>query len=168
MIAKVALAVGVLVAGCPIPWRDTMVVQPALEVAVRDESGAAIEGAKVLVVAGTNPHHRLEGTEEQVTDFWGYASFAERSETKTIYPLMMHGVPFYYWEWCVAAEGFAAQTGELGGEPVEPALEVVLVRADAPTFCAFDGGRATIRGDAQAPEEKASEPESSRANAVEQ
>lgn len=147
MIARALFAVGVLVAGCPIPWRDTMVVQPALEVDVRDESGAAVEGARVLVVAGTNPHHQLAGTEELLTDAWGHASFEERSETKTIYPLMMHGVPFYYFEWCVEADGFVSQKGELGGEPVAPTLEVVLAKGGDERHCTAEGGRAEIRSD---------------------
>jgi len=148
---SVRLALPMLIAGCPIPWRDTMVVQPALEVDVRDESGAAIEGATVLIVAGSNPHHQLQGTEEQVTDFWGHASFAERSETKTVYPLMMHGVQFYYFEYCVAKDGFTSMRGELGGDPIDPVLEVVLPPGKATEHCEADGGRASIVGDRAAP-----------------
>jgi hypothetical protein len=147
VIFRGVLGGAILVAGCPIPWRDTMVVQPALEVDVKDESGAMIEGARVLVVAGSNPHHQLQGTEEQTTDAWGHASFEERSETKTVYPLMMHGVPFYYFEWCVEAEGFVAQRGELGGEPVDPVLEVALAKGGDERHCTTDGGRAEIRAE---------------------
>jgi hypothetical protein len=95
----------VLLSGC---WKRDTVVQPKLSFEISGEAGP-VAGAKVSLMTITDPYHRRQALVDATTDVKGGASFEEKRERIWVFPLMMHGVTFYSWEWCVEAPGFAAQ-----------------------------------------------------------
>lgn len=91
--------------GC---WKRDTVVQPKLSFEMRSESGPVV-GARVRLMTITDPYHQRRALVDSVTDANGRVEFEEKRERIWVFPLMMHGVTFYSWEWCVDAPGFAAQ-----------------------------------------------------------
>ncbi len=94
-----------LLSGC---WKRDTVVQPKLSFEISSEAGPIV-GAKVRLMTITDPYHQRLALVDVTTDANGRASFEEKRERIWVFPLMMHGVTFYSWEWCVEAEGFAAR-----------------------------------------------------------
>lgn len=112
--------------GCPIPIPRDTVTRKAFEFVVRDRAGAPIADARVMLLTGTDPHNRVETIDETTTDAEGRAALTEQSEIITTYPLVMHGVAFYYWSWCIEAPGKGATTKAAPREGDAGPLEVVL------------------------------------------
>lgn len=119
-------------------WKRDYVVQPKLDFEVRDAAGP-ISGAKVRLLTSTDPHHRREALVDVVTDARGLASLEEKHERVWIFPLVMHGVPFYSWQWCVEAPGFAAQVSDRRVYP-SGGLTVQLVTSAEAQTCVESGG----------------------------
>ncbi len=130
-----------LLCGC---WKRDTVVLPKLTFEVRSPSGA-VEGARVRLMTITDPYHRRAALNEVLTDASGRVSFDEKREKLWVFPLMMHGVTFYSWQWCVEAPGFSAQVvtehDSLGGT-----REVALLPATSPEQCdEISGGFAIVK-----------------------
>jgi hypothetical protein len=127
--------------GC-IPWRREVLVQPALEIRVTDPEGLPLEDARVLFLAASNPHHVPHHSLELRTGPDGSVTLEERRERETIYPLMMHGVPHYYWTWCAEKPGHEPEVRvEYDPEPLET---LVLERGASGSTCRLDGGRIRV------------------------
>jgi hypothetical protein len=110
-----------LFSGCFIPFPRHAELQPRALFVVLDEKEKPIKNAKVLIQRFSQPHHQIHESFEQFTDDAGVAQFDEVREWETIFPLMMHGVPFYDFAYCAQAPGFNAQWAELpkmNGTPV--------------------------------------------------
>jgi 5-hydroxyisourate hydrolase-like protein (transthyretin family) len=116
VIASIMLALALL-CGCPIPVPSDTVTRPAIDFLVHDAAGTPIPNARVVLLTASDPHGRVEGIEEITTDAEGRASFSERVETLTQYPLMMHGVAFYFWWWCIETPHPTAITSAVTGRP---------------------------------------------------
>ena len=95
-IALVALAVAM-----PAAAQSTGMVKGV----VKDASGQPVEGAKVILIASANPHPIERGREVKMTDANGLAEFDSRHEWR-METLMIHGVEFFFWNWCVEKHGF--------------------------------------------------------------
>ena len=119
-------------------WKRDYVVQPKLDFEVRDAAGP-ISGAKVRLLTSTDPHHRREALVDVVTDARGLASLEEKHERVWIFPLVMHGVPFYSWQWCVEAPGHSAQVSERRVYP-RGAVSVELRSSTSDEHCSESGG----------------------------
>lgn len=120
----VALGVALLIATgcCPIPVPKEYVAVPGVTFEV---TGAPAEGAEVMLVRNERPYIEPPATLvlRERTDADGRVAFDEARETRTVMPLMMHGVPQYVFSWCVSAPGRAAVAGRLDGEVVPVVLE---------------------------------------------
>lgn len=132
--ALLMLAV-VTLCGC---WKRDYVVQPKLDFEVRDAAGP-ISGAKVRLLTSTDPHHRREALVDVVTDARGVASLEEKHERVWVFPLVMHGVPFYSWQWCVEAPGHAAQVSDRRVYP-SGVVSVQLQPSENAERCVESGG----------------------------
>jgi hypothetical protein len=140
--AGLVLVAAAALAGC-IPWQREVLVQPALEFLVVDPQQRPLPGARILFVAGSNPHHVLHHTLRLETDQTGRAAIEAQRETETIYPLMMHGVPFYYWTWCVELDGYAPAVHEMH-DPKAPPLQRIVLEPGAGGACRESGGRIRV------------------------
>jgi len=78
-----------------------------MKIKVCNYKGLPISNAKINFIAGSDPHHVLHHEEKLITDTRGIVSLESRHQFEVVAPLMMHGVPFYYWEWCVEKDGYA-------------------------------------------------------------
>src|SRR5688572_466927 len=146
-----------LALGCPIPLPDRAVTQPGATFVIRDEGGLAIAGAELLLVVGSDPHDKLESTHSFTADAEGRVVVERVVDTRMVFPLMMHGVPFYYYEWCASAPGFVAKTGSLKDDAGE--IGITLVRGDKHGHCTEDSGHAIVRDDRKAPPSDVKAPE---------
>jgi hypothetical protein len=140
--AALGLAAAAATSGC-IPWHREVVVQPALEFRVVDPQQRPVPGARILFIAGSNPHHVLHHSLRLEADEQGRAVLEQQRETETIYPLMMHGVPFYYWAWCVEKDGYAPAVHELH-DAKAPGLQTVVLQPGTGGACREDGGRLRV------------------------
>jgi hypothetical protein len=106
-LARVVLILisAVLLVGCPLPYPVYKEVQPAAQIKALDESGEPIEGAKAVLLAFSNPHAVERGRETEFTDQHGVARFESRREWRKE-AMMMHGVEYFFWNWCVQKPGF--------------------------------------------------------------
>jgi hypothetical protein len=132
-----------LLSGC-IPWRREALVQPALQIRVTSPDGKPLPGARILFVAASNPHGVLHHALELRTDEQGVATLDEERQTETIYPLMMHGVPFYYWTWCVEKDGYVPEVRGIQSPPETPVQTVVLQPGSSGKSCRQHGGRLAV------------------------
>jgi hypothetical protein len=138
-----ALFAASVLAGC-IPWRREALVQPALEIQVVDPDQRPVAGAAVLFLAASNPHHVLHHVLRLETDQQGRVLLEERRESETVYPLMMHGVPFYYWAWCVEKQGFVPAVREIHEPEAGPVQTLVLQPGASEQRCRQTGGRLSV------------------------
>ncbi len=81
-------------------------VQPALTVTVTNAEGQALDGVSVYFASASNPHHMLHHKAVVETDAAGVAQFDAAREWELHVPIMIHGVPFYYFVWCVDSPGY--------------------------------------------------------------
>lgn len=86
----------------------TVTVRPGGEVTVKGTDGEDLPGASVTVYRLSYPHDMPGGDWTVTTNARGVASFVATEEEETVRPLMMHGVPEYYWQVCAEAEGYGA------------------------------------------------------------
>jgi hypothetical protein len=103
----------VLLVGCPLPYPVYKEVQPSAQIKVLDESGEPIEGAKVVLLASSNPHPVERGRETKFTDQHGVAHFESRREWRKE-AMMMHGVEYFFWNWCVQKPDFKTYLSQHG------------------------------------------------------
>jgi hypothetical protein len=125
-----ALAVGTC--GC-IPVKKTYVTWPGRTLRVSDGKGA-IEGAKVRVVRVEHPYSREVDTRTFESGPAGEVKLVEEKTTKTVFPLMMHGVPGYSFRACAEAPGHASASAEWWDDGSKP-VELKLPRGSRP--CVF-------------------------------
>lgn len=114
MIVLIAIAT-VPLTGC---YPRYAMVQPNLSLSVRDETGAPIDGATVFFVAASNPHHMLHHKNTYVTDSDGVVRLKSEREWVLDVPIMIHGVGFYYFAWCVEKSGYVPVRGNLSAVDV--------------------------------------------------
>lgn len=108
MIRRLAVVAALLSgACCPVPWHRTVLDAPGSNVRVIDAAGNAVPGATVTVRRYNlgPPPRRQTGLWTATTSSNGAASFSQSSTGEWVMPLMMHGVPQWAWEVCVAAPG---------------------------------------------------------------
>lgn len=82
--------------------------QPDAKMTVLDGLGKPVHGAKVTLIASSVPHGRERGRSEVTTDSNGMAEF-QSIRAWRIESLMIHGIEYYYWNWCVEKEGFKTE-----------------------------------------------------------
>jgi hypothetical protein len=101
-------------------------VQPASQITVLYESGEPIEGAKVVLLASSHPHPRELGRETKFTDQNGVAAFESRREWRSE-AMIMHGVEYFFWNWCVQKAGFntyLSRHGSSGNFDPQPTIRL--------------------------------------------
>lgn len=103
------------------------ITQPQSQVIVQDEGGGPIEGATVTLLTQFNPHPIEPTRQIKTTDATGTAAFPEVREWQ-FESLMIHGMRFYFWNWCVQKPGF--KTYVTGGRDTkfEEKTEIKLVK----------------------------------------
>jgi hypothetical protein len=107
---------------------NTWELQPASRITVLDESDAPIEGAKVVLLTSSHPHPIERGRETKFTDQHGVAAFESRSEWRAE-AMVMHGVEYFFWNWCVQKPGFKTYITRYGsGGNFDPQPTVRLSR----------------------------------------
>ena len=98
---------------CFVPLPRTVTLVPAARFEVTGaQNGGAIAGARIVLERGSDPHGRPGGRWVERANTLGRFAFERTTADETIMPLMMHGVPFYYWNACVDAPGRAARRTE--------------------------------------------------------
>lgn len=125
----------VLFASC---GKRDYVVQPKLDFEVHSDAGV-VTGAKVWLLTSSDPHHQREALVSVTTGDDGRARFDEKHESIWVFPLMIHGVPFYSWQWCVEAPGYAAQVDDRRANP-SGSVSVRLETASEAQTCVESGG----------------------------
>ena len=113
-----------LLASACIPATREVLVQPLMTMTVVDADKRPVPGASVLFVSASNPHHKLHHALRLTTDEQGRVHLDAKLESETFYPLMMHGVPFYYWGWCVEKAGY--QPTVYQEHPPDESMEVTV------------------------------------------
>lgn len=118
----------------------TVTVRPGGEVTVRSAAGEDLPGATVTVYRFSHPHDMPGGEWVATTDARGVVTFDATQEEQTVRPLMMHGVPEYYWRVCAEAEGHGAAQREWPWADVDtaPASLVLEFPAEADTRSCAD------------------------------
>lgn len=95
----------VWLSGC-VPYPVYKTLQPAAQIAVRDEANHPLPDAEVSLMGYAHPHVFERSRETKHTDGQGIASFASkqewRAESSTI-----HGSEDFFWKWCVRKDGYA-------------------------------------------------------------
>lgn len=129
-----------LLAGACIPWSREVLVQPTMKMTVVDSDKRPIPGASVLFVSGSNPHHKLHHALRLTTDEQGRVHLEAKLESETVYPLMMHGVPFYYWGWCVEKTGYTPAVYQEHQPDESMDVTVVLQPGETAAACQNTGG----------------------------
>lgn len=94
------IMISILSMGCPIPVPQNTIMQPKMQFQTLDPQGKPIEGQKVEVTLGSHPHGKYHYTHFFKSDQNGLVSIKELKKTKWVMPLMMHGVPQYFWVIC--------------------------------------------------------------------
>lgn len=138
--AAIVCAVGC----CPIPMRNTYLVEPDLVVTVVDVAGGPVVGAEVLVVREKVPHGGVTGQWRLVTDSSGVATMSPVTQVERVMPLMMHGVHEYQFSWCASAPGQGAVADSLW-QPIGGPFRVIATLPGGTGACAVvhDEARAT-------------------------
>ena len=93
-------------------------VQPNLTLTVRDQGGEPVDEASVFFVAASNPHHMLHHKDTYITDRDGVVNLKSEREWVLDVPIMIHGVAFYYFAWCVEKRGYVPARGYLSATDV--------------------------------------------------
>ena len=106
------LLVGGSLTGC-VPFPIYTTVQPAAQITVLDENNRPIEEAKVNLIASAHPHPVELGRDIKMTDAGGLAMFDSRHEWRQG-SFMMHGMEFFFWNWCVQKPGFKTYRSNMG------------------------------------------------------
>ena len=97
--------------GCiPIPLPRNVIVQPELHVQVLNEKQKYISNAQVVFVTLSDPHHNVHRYMTFDTDKKGKLYIPEQKEFEWIFPLMMHGIPFYSYHLCIYKDGYITQS----------------------------------------------------------
>ena len=96
------IVAALLLAGC-FPVYKTL--QPSANATVVDELGKPIPEAKVVLIASSYPYGRERFRHQKNTWSNGEAEFPSIREWR-IESLMIHGVEFFFWNWCVEKDGF--------------------------------------------------------------
>ena len=125
----VASIIIVLTAACCLPIPRNAVVQPKIQFQVRDTEGRPVK-ADILLAQWSNPHHRYHGYSTLSTGDLGVLQVEKKRKFEWVMPLMIHGVPFYYWTWCVQATGYAPAQGSTHENPPGKPIVVVLQAGD--------------------------------------
>ena len=93
--------------GCiPIPVPRNTIVQPEIHIQVQDNQQNPIDGSQVLFISMSDPHSQLHHFVKYDTDPLGRVTIPELKELEWIYPLMLHGIPFYNFRLCTHKEGY--------------------------------------------------------------
>jgi hypothetical protein len=114
-IALLVVSLAVTQAGC---YPRYALVQPDLTLTVQDSSGQPISDASVFFVAASNPHHRFHHKGMYTTDASGLVHLDSQREWEFVAPIMIHGVPFYYFTWCAEKDGYRTGQGYLSATDV--------------------------------------------------
>ena len=100
--------------GCiPIPIPRNFVVQPELHIQVLDDEKKYISNAQVFFVTLSDPHNHVDRYITFETDEKGSLYIPEKREFEWIFPLMMHGIPFYNSHICIYKNGYIHQSIDL-------------------------------------------------------
>ncbi|MCK6511746.1 hypothetical protein L6R29_17460 [Myxococcota bacterium] len=105
--------VSVLLAGCPLPVKRTAVVQPSMVLRVVDAKGQVLGKTKMSLTWASHPHRRIHKTTSYTADDKGEIRIVEELRGEWIMPLMMHGVPFHFWVYCIRREGYETHEAEV-------------------------------------------------------
>jgi hypothetical protein len=134
---RLLLLLGLFLTGC-IPCPRTAIVQPPLEFQLVDDSGQPVEGV-VRLTRLSVPHRVHHATDDFLTDPQGALKIPMEKKREWVYPLMMHGVHYYYWEYCVDAPGYSAVTDEIR-DPTQWADSLSVVLEPGDLDCAAGSG----------------------------
>jgi hypothetical protein len=131
-----AALLGATALGClPIPVPKTYAKWPTGTVQVLEREGRApIAGASVRLTRKVYPHGRDEDTRTETTGPDGRVAVVGETERKTVFPLMMHGVPEYAFVVCAEAKDHASREvhWRAGDDGKFATLEIELVEGSRP------------------------------------
>lgn len=123
-----------LLCGC-IPVPRNSVRLPDLTVEVQDEHGAPLQGVSVRLATGSHPHAQWHDELFMTSDHEGRVSVSKKEEWEVVFPLLMHGVPYYYWTLCVEKPGFQTVVQEVETKQSAAQVSVVLLPGEAGPPC---------------------------------
>jgi hypothetical protein len=115
-----------LLCGC---YPRYALVQPHLTLTVRDPSAEPIVDAAVFFVSASDPHHMLHHKDVYATDGRGIVELEAQREWVLDVPIMIHGVPGYFFRWCVDKDGYAPSYGGLSASDVWSSHDEVVILA---------------------------------------
>jgi hypothetical protein len=100
-----ALTAMIFLSGC-VPYPVYKTLQPAAQIAVRDEANGPLPDAEVSLLGYAHPHVFERSRETKRTDNQGAASFSPKQEWK-VESMTLHGSEDFFWKWCVRKDGYA-------------------------------------------------------------
>ena len=114
--------------GCiPIPIPRNFIVQPELHIQVLDDEKNYISNAQVVFVTLSDPHNNVDRYITFETDETGSLYIPEKKEFEWIFPLMMHGIPFYTSHICIYKNGYISQSMDIVSQDQNPVITLVKV-----------------------------------------
>lgn len=130
-------------AGC-VPYPTYKTLQPRAAIAVQDEAGQPLAGARVVLIAGAYPYGYDRYRVEQRTGADGRADFDARHEWR-VEVLAIHGSEQFFWNWCVEKAGYETYATHDRNAEAFDAKAVVRLKAGVSQTCDNPNGSPFIR-----------------------
>ena len=86
-----------------------------------------ISNAQVVFVTLSDPHNHVDRYITFETDETGSLYIPEKKEFEWIFPLMMHGIPFYTSHICIYKNGYISQSMDIVSQDQNPVITLVKV-----------------------------------------
>lgn len=125
----------------PIPFPRTTITQPQMTITVLDSKQHPVADATIWYLIGSDPHSRLHQKMKFKTNSKGQARLEQQETFEWILPLMMHGVPFYYWAFCVDKEGFDSKIEKIHNHKAKK-ITIVLEKSTSNLVCSPEPAKA--------------------------
>ena len=93
-----------------IPIPQNSVVQPQLQIQVFDKERQYISNVQIFLVTVSDPHSNVHRYMPFETDNKGFLFISEQREFEWVFPLTMHGIPFYSHHLCIYKDGYVPQS----------------------------------------------------------
>ena len=119
-------------------------VQPNVKITVQDQAGAPVANARVLFISASNPHSQLHHRLDLRTDQNGVVRVTKDRELEWIAPFIIHGVPSYFWVWCVEKPGYAPVVQQVGRRELADEYLVTLESSEQDSNCTHEGGNVYV------------------------
>ncbi len=98
---------------CFIPIPRKAVIQPQCTFTITDEDGKAIKDCSLRLYWWEYPYKAQKKYNDYLSDYNGKIVIKQIIKKECIYPLMMHGIPFYNWTYCICKDDYITLIGSI-------------------------------------------------------